>query len=130
MYHDPWEASSEEEFDLTECFEEDIVPATPYIQASTGWITKAKAQLFIHGGKHPVNEVRAQAYRALRAPNAIEPHLGLDRSLGQICVEDVRSLPIDRDEGYSTKNRLGETPTIRPLYNVSFNSRSASSAKI
>ena len=99
MHHDPWAISSEDEFDLTDCFAEDSVPATPYIQASPGWITEAKARMFIHGCKRPVNGVRAQAYRALRAPNTVEPHLGLDRSLGQVCIDDVRSLPIDRDEG-------------------------------
>ena len=32
MHHDPWAASSEEEFDLADCFEDEGVPATPYIQ--------------------------------------------------------------------------------------------------
>ena len=110
MHHDPWAISSEDEFDLTDCFAEDSVPATPYIQASPGWITEAKARMFIHGCKRPVNEVRAQAYRALRAPNTVEPHLGLDRSLGQVCIDDVRSLPIDRDEGYETADQTGRGP--------------------
>ena len=110
MHHDPWAVSSEDEFDLTDCFEEDHVPATPYIQASAGWITKAKAQMIIHGRKRPVDEVRAQAYKALRALNTVEPHLGLDRSLGQVCINDVRSLPIDRDEGYETAEQAGRGP--------------------
>ena len=110
MHHDPWAVSSEDEFDLTDCFEEDHAPATPYIQASAGWITKAKAQMIIHGCKRPVDEVRAQAYKALRALNTVEPHLGLDRSLGQVCINDVRSLPIDRDEGYETAEQAGRGP--------------------
>ena len=47
------------------------------------------------------------AYQALRAPNTVEPHLGLDRSLGQVCI---RSLPIDRDEGYATAEQSGQGP--------------------
>ena len=59
----------------------------PYIQASTGWITKAEARMFIHGCNRPVNEVRAHAYQGLRGPNTVEPHLGLDQSLGQVCID-------------------------------------------
>ena len=110
MHHDPCAISSEEEFDLTDCFEDGSIPATPHIQASTGWLTKAKARMFIHGCKLPVNDVLAQAYRALRAPNIVEPHLGLDKTLGQVRVEDVRSLPIDRDEGYATTEQIGGSP--------------------
>ena len=40
-------------------------------------------------------------------PNTVEPHLGLDRSLGQVCIDDVRSLPIDRDEGHETAEQTG-----------------------
>ena len=105
-----WAVSSDEEFDLADCFEDEGVPATPYIQASTGWITKAKARMFIHGCNRPVNEVCAHAKKALRAPNTIEPHLGLDQSLGQVCIDDVRSLPIDRDEGYETAEQSGRGP--------------------
>ena len=101
MHHDPWAVSSKDEFDLTDFFEEDHVPATPY--TGTGWIRKAEAQMFIHGCKRPVNEVHAQAYKALRALNTVEPHLGLDRSLGQVCIDDVRSQPTD--EGYKTAER-------------------------
>ena len=110
MHHDPWAVSSDDDLDLTDCFEEDSVPATPYIQSGTGWITKNKARMFTHGCKRPVNEVRAQAYRALRAPDTVEPHLGLDRSLGHVCIDDVRSLPIDRDEGYATAEQTGRGP--------------------
>ena len=110
MHHDPWAASSEAEFDLADCFEEEGVPATPYIQASAGWITKAKARMFVHGCDRPEHEARAHAYHALRAPNTVEPHLGLDQSLGQVRIEDVRSLPIDRDEGYATVEQSGQGP--------------------
>ena len=78
--------------------------------SSTGWITKAKARMFIHGCNRPANEVRAHAYQALRAPNTVEPHLGLDQSLGQVCIDDVRSLPIDRNEGYATAEQSGHGP--------------------
>ena len=50
------------------------------------------------------------AYQALRAPNTVEPHLGLDRSLGQVCIDDVRSLPVDRDDGYATAEQTGQGP--------------------
>ena len=70
--------------DLADCFADESVPATPYIQSGTGWITQAKARMFIHGCNRPTNEVHAQAYRALRAPNVVEPHLGMDRSLGSV----------------------------------------------
>ena len=110
MHRDPWEVSSEEDFDLADCFEDEGVPATPYIHASTGWITKAKARMFIHGCKRPEKEVRAHAYQALRAPDTVEPHLGLDRSLGQVRIDDVRSLPVGRDDGYATAEQTGQGP--------------------
>ena len=96
MPRDPWEVSSEEGFDLADCFEDQVVPPTPYIQASPGWITKAK--------------VRAHAYQSLRASDTVQPHLGLDRSLGQVRIDDVCSLPVDRDEGYATAEQTGQGP--------------------
>ena len=118
MHYDPWAVSSEDgaadtqdnELDLTDCFADESVPATPYIQSGTGWITQAKARVFIHGCNRPLNEAHAQAYRALRALNTVEPHLGLDRSLGQSCIDDVRSQPVDRDEGYETAEQTGRGP--------------------
>ena len=110
MPRDPWEVSSEEGFDLADCFEDQVVPPTPCIQASTGWITKAKARMFVHGCQWPENEVRAHAYQALRAPDTVQPHLGLDRSLGQVRIDDVCSLPVDRDEGYATAEQTGQGP--------------------
>ena len=64
--------------------------------------------MFVHGCDRPENEVRAHAYHALRAPNTVEPRLGLDQSQGQVRIEDVRSLPIDRDEGYATVEQSGQ----------------------
>ena len=103
-------ASSEEGFDLADCFEDQVVPPTPYIQASPGWITKAKARMFVHGCQWPEHKVRAHAYQSLRASDTVQPHLGLDRSLGQVQIDDVCSLPVDRDEGYATAEQTGQGP--------------------
>ena len=118
MYYDPWAVSSEDgeadtqdnELDLADCFADESAPATPYIQSGTGWITQAKARMFIHGCNRPTNEVLAQAYRALSAPNIVESHLGMDRSLGQCRIDDVRSQPVDRDEGYESVDQSGRGP--------------------
>ena len=118
MHYDPWAVSSEDgaadtqdnELDLTDCFADESVPATPYIQSGPGWITQTKARVFIHGFNRPIHEVHAQAYRALRAHNTVEPHLGLDRSSGQCCIDDVRSQPIDSDEGYEAAEQNGRGP--------------------
>ena len=115
---DPWAVSNDDdtndmqdsELDLTDCFDDASAPATAYIQSGTGWITQAKAHMFILGCKKSVNEVYAQTYRALDAPNRVEPYLGMDRSLGPCRVEDVRSQPVDRDDGYETMDRSGQGP--------------------
>ena len=54
--------------------------------------------------------MRAHTYKALCAPNTSEPHLGLDQSLGQVCIDGVRSLPIDRNEGNETAEQSGRGP--------------------
>ena len=82
--YDPWAVSSEDgeahmqddDLDLADCFADEGALPTPYIQSGTGWITKAKARMFIHGRNRPLNEVHAHAYRALRTPNIVETHLG------------------------------------------------------
>ena len=115
---DPWAPRSDDdmhdiqdhELDQMDCLDDESAPATPYIQSSTGWITQAKAHTFVHGCRSSPNEAQAQAYRALCAPNRVETFLGMDHSLGQCRVEDVRSQPVDQDEGYETMDPFGHVP--------------------
>ena len=112
LSYDPWAVSSEDdgadmqdnELDLTDCFADASAPPTPYIQSGTGWITHAKAHMFIHGCKRPANEVHAQTYGALSAPNRVETYLGmlglsirchvLRRCAVWKCLVAMRSFPL------------------------------------
>ena len=74
--------------------------------------------MFIHGCKRPENEVRAHTYQALRAPNTVKPHLGLDRSLGQVCmIMSVRCQLIGM-AGTQLPSKRAKDPTTLHDYSV------------
>ena len=54
----------------------------------------------------------------MRTPNPVQTFLGLDHSLGQCRAEDVRSQPVDRDEGYDTTDPSGHVPNHTEIEGV------------
>ncbi|CAK9053064.1 unnamed protein product, partial [Durusdinium trenchii] len=55
--------------DLVDNIGPEVDQTKPYVHAKTGWITRADAHTFFHD-RIDANRAKADAYQALRAPNA------------------------------------------------------------
>lgn len=105
-------AMQQDALDLDDGMGSHPVPAKPYLDDATGWITETDGTFFAQGSEGTNHFAKADAYRALTVQDTVRAFLGLDVNLGEVATADVRSQPIDEDHGYPTSDPSGHVPDM------------------
>ena len=89
----------------------------------TGWITETDGTLFAQGSEDTNHFAKSDAYHALDMQDTVRTFFGLDMNLGEVATADVRSQPIDEDNGYATSDSIGHVPDMTAVVRRLLHSR-------